>query len=261
MNSSISISVRSMLIAAALAVAVVIAYLLGTAAQGGTPAQAATPPATAPQPGRTITMTGSGEATGVPDEMTFKLSVGSTAGDVSTAMDQASGKMKQAVASLRKNGVEKKDTQTTGLSIDPTYHYYNNQPPVLTGYRVRQSMVVTVRSLRNAGKALSATVAAGGNSARISDLNLQIGDVDNLLGQARDKAVGEATTKAKQYAEATGQHLGAVLTIREVRAAPAQPQGYAIRAPAMDALKGAVVPIQAGSEKLGVEVAVVWSLR
>ena len=223
MSSTVSVSVRSLLFSAALIVAVVIAYLLGTAAQGTT-AQAATTPADTDRPSRTITMTGTGDATGVPDEMTFKLSVGGTAGDVSAAMDQASARMRQATAALREYGVEKKDTETTGLSINPNYRYYDNQPPVLTGYSVRQSMQVHVRSLRGAGKALSAAVAAGGNSARISHLRLAIGDVDALLGQAREKAVEEATAKARQYAEATGQDLGDVLTLKEVSAAPPDDQ-------------------------------------
>lgn len=260
MSSTVSVSVRSLLLSAALVVAVVIAYLLGGAARGPS-AQAATDPAESGQPARTITMTGTGEATGVPDEMTFKLSVGSTAGDVSTALDQASGRMRQAVAALREHGVEKKDTETTGLSINPNYRYDDNSPPVLTGYSVRQSMQVHVRSLRGAGRALSAAVGAGGNSARISQLRLAIGDVDSLLSQAREKAVEAATAKARQYAEATGQDLGDVLTLKEVQAAPAEQQVYGLSASIMErATADKAVPIRAGSETLDVEVSVVWAL-
>jgi uncharacterized protein YggE len=263
MNTTVTVSVRSVLVALALVIGLVAAYVIGASGSGGTPAQAATAPtAEAAKATHTITMTGSGDATGVPDEMTFKLSVGSTADDVSVALDQASGKMKQAIAALRKNGVEKKDTETTGLSIDPTYQYLNDQPPVLTGYRVRQSMSVHVRSLRGAGKALSAAVNAGGNSARISNLNLTISDVDSLLSQARDKAVEEATAKAKQYAEAAGQNLGDVVTLSEVKATPkSQEFSPSLGNMIMDRAAYKAVPIQAGSEKLDVVVSVVWELR
>ncbi len=263
MNTTVTVSVRSVLVALALVVGLVAAYVIGASGNGGTPAQAATTPTAQPaKTTHTITMTGSGDATGVPDEMTFKLSVGSTADDVSVALDQASGKMKQAIAALRKNGVEKKDTETTGLSIDPTYQYFNNQPPVLTGYRVRQSISVHVRSLRGAGKALSAAVNAGGNSARISNLGLKIGDPDALLAEARDKAVDEATAKAKQYADAAGQALGDVLTLREVKATPMnQLYDSAVGNMTLDRAAYKAVPIQAGSEKLDVEVSVVWELR
>ena len=71
-----------------------------------------------------------------------------------------------------------------------------------------------------------------------------------------------ATTKATQYAEATGQHLGEVVTLHEVKATPLPTATYAYRAAAsLDALKGGAVPIQAGSEKLSVQVSVVWELR
>jgi uncharacterized protein YggE len=258
MSSTITVSVRSVLVALVIVGAVTVAYVLGSSGRGGVAQAAAAPTAQADQ--REITMSGNGAASGVPDELTFSFSVSGSAGDVSAALDQASQRMSSATRTLRKNGVAKKDIETTGLSIHPTYAWIDHRS-VLTGYRVKQSASVVVRSLRDAGKALGSAVTAGGNSARVSGLDLRIGDRSALLAQARDRAVAEATSKAKQYAEATGQHLGDVLTIREVRAAPAQPQGYTIRAPAMDALKGAVVPIQAGSEKLGVEVAVVWSLR
>ena len=259
MRSTITVSVRGLLVALVLLVGITGAYLIGASGNGGPPAQAATKPTGSGSPARTITMTGSGDATGVPDEMTFKLSVGSTADDVSIAMDRASGKMSKAIAALRRNGVAKKDTETTGLSIDPIYRYVDNQPPVLTGYRVRQSIEVHVRSLRGAGKALGAAVAAGGNSARISNLDLAIGDVDGLLEQARDKAVEEATAKARQYAEATGQDLDQVLTLREVRATPARRPYQLFNGAVLDRAFKAV-PIQAGSQKLEVVVSVVWEL-
>ncbi|MEO7351452.1 MAG: SIMPL domain-containing protein, partial [Marmoricola sp.] len=215
MSSTISVSIRSLVVTIALVVGVVAAYALGTATRDGATAQAANSAATAE---RTITMTGSGDATGVPDQMSFKLSVGNTAADVSTAMDRSSRTMADVIAALKDHGVAKKDTETTGLAIDPQYRYYENQPPVITGYRVRQTIKVVVRSLRGSGKAVSAAIAAGGNSSRISGLSLKIGDVDGLLARARDRAVAEATTKAKQYAAATDQDLGEVVTLREVRA-------------------------------------------
>ena len=133
-------------------------------------------------------------------------------------MDQASQRMSAATRALRKNGVEKKDIETTGLSIDPQYAYVDHRS-VLTGYRVKQSASVLVRSLRDAGKALSAAVSAGGNSSRVSRLNLQIGDQGALLAAARDTGRRRRRPpRPQQYAEATDQDLGDVVTLREVNA-------------------------------------------
>ena len=203
----------------------------------------------------------SASASGVPDQLSYSFSVGGNAADVSAALDQASQRMSDATRALRKIGVQKKDIETTGLSISPTYAYVDHRS-VLTGYRVKQSASVLVRSLRDAGRALAATVSAGGNSSRVSRLDLRIGDQGALLAAARQQAVTTATAKATQYAEATGQHLGEVITLHEVKATPAS-DGH-LRLPRRRASmpsKGAAVPIQAGSEKLSVQVAVVWDLR
>ena len=47
------------------------------------------------------------------------------------------------------------------------------------------------------------------------------------MEEARDAAVAEATAKATQYAEASGQELGDVLTLREVHAKPVPTPVYA----------------------------------
>jgi uncharacterized protein YggE len=261
MSYTISVSVRSVLIATVLVVGIVAAYVLGTSARDGTTAQAASTPGPAAQV-RTITMTGSGAATGVPDQLSFSLSVGATAEDVSTAMDDSSRTMARVIASLKQHGVARKDTQTTGLAIDPQYRYQRNQPPVITGYHVRQTIKVLVRSLRGSGKAVSAAVAAGGNSSRISGLDLKIGNVDALLAKARGRAVKEATTKAGQYAAAAHQGLGDVVTLREVRATPVSSPVSAYDNLYRSAMKAAPsVPIRAGAQRLVVKVSVIWDLH
>ena len=261
MSSTVSVSVRSLVITLGLVIAVLVAYLLGSAG-GGDAAQAVAATPSAEKPNRSITMTGSGDATGVPDQLSFDLSVGSTADDVSAAMDQASRRMSQATKALRHAGVERRDIRTTGLSIEPRYDYIN-QREVLTGYRVEQSVSVVVRSLRSAGRAVSAAVDAGGNSSRVDDLSLRIGDRDALLAQARDRAVETATDKARQYAEATDEDLGDVLTLTEVTASPARPVPYQFRAANDAELSSSLakLPVRAGSEKVTVRVSVAWSLR
>ena len=81
----------------------------------------------------------------------------------------------------------------------------------------------TCGSWPKGGTAVAAAVEAGGNGVRVRDIRLEIGDPDAVLEQARDAAVEEATAKAEQYAEATGQALGDVVSIREVGVASSPP--------------------------------------
>jgi uncharacterized protein YggE len=277
MNTSVTISLRAVLLAvlALLVVLVTVAaYLLGGArsseATVSTPT-AAGPATASPRdlargqvPG-TLTMTGQGEAVGVPDQLAFRVAVTRKEPTVPAAMGAASGTLSRVLAALEDLGVERRDVQSTGLSVDPVYDYVGYRPPVLTGYRVDQSVSVLVRDLRDGGRAISTVTRTGGNDVRVSGIGLRIGDRDGLLARARDAAVEAATAKAEQYAAATGQRLGSVLTLTEGREAVAATRdqvraGYELVRAAADKAGNRAVPIRAGREDLAVDVSVVWQL-
>lgn len=167
--------------------------------------------------------------------------------------------MTRVLAGLTDYGVAKDRVQTTGLSMYPVYDYPRYGPRILRGYRVTQSARVRVPKLSRAGAAITTTVRIGGDAVRVRDIRLVIGDRAGVLATARDAAVAEATAKAEQYAEATGQTLGDVLNLREVRArAPrtAYPVSYAELRADSDL---STVPLRAGEDELKVTVRVVWS--
>lgn len=260
MDRKLTVDVKSILIAGLVLLGLVVAYLIGSADDSpGTRAVAAEE---VDAPDRTVVMTGTGKASVVPDQLSFGVSVNVTRPDVSDAMAESNRIMAKVLASLKDHGVTRKEMQTTGLSIDPVHRYYNYAPPEITGYRVGQSARVTIKDLAGAGKAITATVRAGGNAVRVRNVNLGIGDRDAVLAQARDLAVEQARAKARQYADATGQALGEVLSLKEVRAT--QPRNYSYfqrgyeLSNALDAARLSV-PIRAGEEQLSVTVQVVWS--
>ena len=80
------------------------------------------------------------------------------------------------------------------------------------------------------------------------------------MKQARDAAVDEARTKAEQYAAASGQELGDVVTISEVQAEPLPTpvEPYADGATALER-PGSAVPIRAGRDEASVTVRIVWA--
>jgi uncharacterized protein YggE len=255
MTTSVSVSVRSLVVAATSSAAVLAAYLVGSASPGGDLAAAtqANPPSDTPS----IAMTGSGSVMGVPDQLTFEVSVQVQAPDVSTALASANTKTRAVLLAVRAEGVGLADVKTTGLSIHPAYDYSGDGPGVITGYRVSEDLSVLVRDLPDAGETISAAVAAGGNSVRLHGVRLQVGDKDALLRQARDAAIADAQAKAEQYAAAADSSLGDVMSVREVHASAPSPvsrdQLYATSAEAS-------VPIRAGTSELEVTVSVVWSL-
>lgn len=261
MNTNVTVSVRSILLTALVVLALVVAYLLGSGGGAGTSAQAADDSGdTAPR--RVLTMTGTGDASAVPDELSFGLGVTVTRTDLGSALDAASVTMDRVLGSLTKYGVAKSDVQTTGLSMTPVYDYQPYDPPTITGYRVTQRASVLVKELAKGGVAVAAAVAAGGNDVRVSNLRLLVGDPDAATARARDAAVAEAKAKAEQYAEASGQTLGDVLTLREVHVKPLPTTPTVHLARGMIAQDGALkaLPIRAGKESTTVTVRMVWEL-
>ena len=152
--------------------------------------------------------------------------------------------------------------QTTGLSMHPEYEYHAYAPPTLVGYRVTQRASVKVDELAKGGPAIAAAVEVGGNGVRVSGIRLGVGDPDALLKRARDAAVESATAKAEQYAAATGQALGDVVSIREVGQPANRPQPVLLRSASYDsAAMAKALPIRAGKDDLEVRIQVVWAFK
>lgn len=260
MNGNITLSVRTFAIGLLVLVGLVVAYLLGGSG-GGSPAVAGTSAEPDPTSPRELTMTGTGDASAVPDQLSFSLEVHLSRPELDDALDAANRSMARVLTSLKEYGVDKGDVQTTGLSMDPVYDYPTYGPPVLRGYRVSERASVLVDELDEGGAAVTAAVAAGGNDVRVDDLQLLVGDTDGVMKQARDAAVEEARAKAEQYAEASGETLGDVVTISEVRAKPLPtPVPAANFARALGDM-AAAVPIRAGRDEASVTVKIVWHLE
>jgi uncharacterized protein len=261
MRGNVTVSVRSILLAGLVGLALVTAYLLGGRGDVVVAPASAAPEEQSGQ--RLVRMEGTGEATAVPDQISFSLSASALRVDLDDAMAASSSTMARVLAELGKHGVEKADVQTTGLSMHPEYEYHAYDPPTLVGYRVTQRASVKVDELAKGGPAISAAVDVGGNGVRVSGIRLGIADPDAVMEKARDAAVESATAKAEQYAAATGQSLGDVVSIREV-GRPAQayrPQSLVFERDLRAASAVKALPIRAGKDDLAVRIQVVWAFK
>ncbi|MFC4786171.1 SIMPL domain-containing protein [Nocardioides sp. MAHUQ-72] len=261
-EKTVTMSVRGLLLTAVVLLGLLSAYLVGGAGGGGGPAVAAAPAADPQGRQRVMTMAGTGEASVVPDQLSFDLAVGLLRPDLDTALDDSSRVMDRVLARLADLGIARGDVQTTELSMYPVYDYHQYSPPTIRGYRVSQRATVLVKQLRQGGRAVSTAVAAGGDDVRVSNIRLRVGDPDRAMEEARDAAVEQARTKAEQYAAAAGQTLGDVVTLREVGAPQRRSidRGYVLHGLRATADMAAVLPVRAGKDRMKVTVQVVWEL-
>jgi uncharacterized protein YggE len=253
MDKNVTLSVRWLLVAGLVALAVVAAYLAADA--GGSPARADTSDAT-----RTITVTGTGHVSVVPDQLAFDLSVSVLRPGLTQALDDGNRAMQSVVDTLKAAGVADQDVQTTDVSMYPEYgRPQKGQPPILQGYRVSHSITVTVDDLSRGSDVVTAALGAGGKGVRLDGLRLQVADPDGALGPARSDALEQAHAKAEQYADDAGRELGEIVRISETAD---QPYAVDMRdSYAADAAGSAApVPIQPGQEDLTADVVVVYEL-
>ncbi|NYG57416.1 hypothetical protein BJ980_000339 [Nocardioides daedukensis] len=256
MDTSLSISPKSILLAVAVLLALVAAWLLGTGE--GQPATAVMAGDEKP---RSIVMVGEGKTSVVPDQVSFRVTVKRQARNLDDALASSARRLDRVVGALAKHGVQEKHVTSTGLDMAPHYQRIKGERPKLDGYVVTQQAQVTVPELAKAGGAITAAVEAGGTSVRVNGIALEIGDPEAAMAAARDDAVKQATAKAKRYSQAAGNTLGPVLSMAEVERRGFDLQSFPVYGTA--ALSGATdeVSIHAGESEVAVRLKVTWELE
>ncbi|MCJ7509416.1 MAG: SIMPL domain-containing protein [Dehalococcoidia bacterium] len=166
-----------------------------------------------------LSVSGEGRASAAPDMAVLGLGVSAKASTVSAANSQAQGAMTALLDSLKAHGIQEKDIQTSGLSINPEYDYLNNEQ-VLTGYRVSHMLQVKVRDIDRVGEVIDEAVQAGGDLLQIQSISLTIDDTTALRSQARQKAVADAQATAEELAALAGVTLGDPTYITESNSTP-----------------------------------------
>lgn len=220
---------------------------------------AASPDAVAqPEPVRTITVTGQGEAIAAPDMAILSIGVRTEEQTAAAALRQNSTQMAATIEKLLELDVEERDIQTSGLSINPRYNYGNNRSdPRVVGFTASNTLTVKLRDLDSAGAVIDQTVQSGANS--LGGIQFTFADPSPLQDQARENAVAKARAKAELLANAAGVRLGEVITINDGYVSTPTPQPMMMRAET--ASMSADVPIQTGESSLIANVTIIYRIN
>jgi uncharacterized protein YggE len=213
----------------------------------------------ASMPAPTLTVTGEGDASVVPDMATVQIGVTNEADTAKAALDANTAAMAAALDRLKAAGIEERDLQTTGLNLGPRYDYNRTNSDgtaTITGFIASNGVTVRVRALDKLGAILDAVVTDGANTLNGVVFGLQ--DPEPALDAARKDAVADARRKAELYAAAAGVKLGRIATISEQSGY--QPPMPMAMAEASFKTAGAPVPVAAGEVKMSASVTIVWTL-
>jgi uncharacterized protein YggE len=168
--------------------------------------------ATAPQPTvspqtstcdstRTVQVTGSALINVTPDRALVQLGVQSNGVSVDNVERANSLAIQSVIEAIKKKGVAPKDIATDIYVVEPVYEDYDSL--YIKGYRIYNTVAVTVRDIKKAG------------ANQVNNVEFYTSELRKYRDQARELAMTAAKEKATALAEAAGAQTGCVLSINE----------------------------------------------
>lgn len=161
-----------------------------------------------------ITVTGEGSVEAKPDMATVTLGVTTEGATAAEAMAANAVQLGAVLEQLRAAGIEDRDLQTSGLSLNPNWQQPQGEmTPRIVGYLAMNQLTVRVRDLEALGGVLDRSIQDGANT--FNGLTFGLADPVPALNEARKRAVADAMARAKLLSGAAGVTLGSVVSITE----------------------------------------------
>ncbi len=201
-------------------------------------------------PSRTISVVGEGTIAAKPDMAQINIGVETSAPTATEATKENNDKMTAVINTLKDLGTADKDIQTTNYSISPEYNSQKGETNQITGYRVSDTVQVTVRNLDNVGTVLDQATQVGANN--IFGISFGVENPATLQAEARAKAFADAQARAEDLAKLGGIQLGEILSISESTGGGPVPVANALSSAA---------PIQPGQTEVHTQIQVIYAIQ
>ena len=189
-------------------------------------------------------VTGEGIVETPPDLAVLRFGVMTTSKSAKAATRANNGSIAKIISALKEKGISSEDLETTRFSLSPQREYRKNQPPMVIGYQVSNTLLVKVRDLDRVGEYMELIVESGGNN--FESLSFTVEDTHEMEEEARVLAIENALNKAEMMTGALDSKVGLPLTIQEISHSNRLVQQR--RMMEADVMMASEVPIQAPSE-------------
>jgi len=203
----------------------------------------------------TISISGTGKATAVPDLARLTIGIKTEGSAVFAAQQENASKMNKITEKIKAAGVAAEDMQTANYQINPRYDWIEGKR-ILRGYDVDQSLTVKIRNLEKIGDIL--TLASEDGANEVSGISFTIDDPEKLKQEAREKALANAKEKADTLAKIVGVKLGRIVSFTEDGYVP---PFYGYEAKEIYGMGGGATPdVQAGSTDVTINATIVYEI-
>lgn len=206
----------------------------------------------------TLSANGTGSVSVVPDIAIVVMGVTTRAKTAREALDANNAELAKVIAAIQAEGVKDTDIGTSGFSVNPIYESKprsasSTDPdlPVILGYKVSNSVRVTIRDIAASGALLDKVVTAGAN--QIDAIEFDVSDPQEPSDEALAAAIADANRMAKLMADAAGVRLVRIL---DVNASSGRPAFARMETRAMSD----AVPIMPGERQVTGNANVTWEI-
>ncbi len=164
----------------------------------------------------TISVTGFGEATGLPDMATIQLGVEVEAASVVEAIERSNQTVDAVRQAILGMGIAETDVQSTNFNTwrEDQFDRATGQPTGEVIYHVDSTLMIQVRNIGQVSEVIQTGLDAGANN--VFGLTFGIDDTVALEAEARAAALQDARDRAEQLASALGVTLREPLVASEL---------------------------------------------
>lgn len=217
----------------------------------------------------TVTVQGDGQATIAPDVARISFTVEHTSATVLEAQEATTKQANAALDYVKEQGIAEADIKTLSYDISPQYSYPNPCPrggfcpaydssPKLIGYRVSETIQVTMRDLSEAGTLLGGLGKLGVQN--VSGPAFALDDATAGYNAARADAISKAKAQAKLLANQLGVRLGKIVNFSESSGGYPYPMMYGMGGGAAES-KAATPDVPVGENTYTASVSITYEIR
>lgn len=199
---------------------------------------------------RTVTVSGFGRATAVPDTAVVRVAAVHRAAGVAEAFAGVASGVAAIGVEARKVTDERR-IASTGIQIWPAHDHQGRQ----AGFEARHSLQVGCPSLEIASALLQALVDTVGDRLQVEGVSLEVADPSGALTEARTGAYADALSRATHLAALAGAALGPIVSLSETVQRGGMMETGARMAMQADAA------LEPGEQQIGATITASWQLE
>lgn len=160
---------------------------------------------------RSVDVSGAAVVNVTPDRALIQLGVQTNGTNPDAVQRDSAVKIQQVINAIRGLGIDAKDIATDYYLVYPLYDEYSSLS--IKGYRIDNTVSITLRHVNLADDTLLAALKAGANE--VQDVQFYTSELRKFRDQARALAIQAAGEKAQALAGSAGAQAGCVLSISE----------------------------------------------